>query len=285
MRRFLSLILILLLSFSAGACSPKPEASAPRATAVNTQPRPAAVSSGRYPVQQATYDDGTGLYTLLLLNTPPGQPASFQTENLRMARLTQEQIDQGEKTFVEIQGADAELYLTEDFKIEYVHSVTETQTNPATGQPETVVVRRESNFWSPFAGALAGQALGSLLFRPQYYFPPVYSGAPLTGFGGYGSSYNQAVDSYRSRNQTAPPAVKNRQTVRATGNLRKPSPSNTATRRPSQTNTKSTGAGASSSRLRSSGASRPSQARPSSRSFGSSRPSGRSYSRGGGRRR
>jgi hypothetical protein len=276
MRRFLSLILILLLSFSAAACSPTPDTSAPKSPAVSAPPRPAAPSAGRYPVQQATYDDGTGLYTLLLLNTPPGQPASFQTENLRMARLTQEQIDQGEKTFVEIQGADAELYLTEDFKIEYVHSVTETQTNPATGQPETVVVRRESNFWSPFAGALAGQALGSLLFRPQYYFPPVYSGAPLTGFGGYGSSYNQAVDSYRSRNQTAPPAVKNRQTVRATGNLRKPSPSNTP---------KSTGAGASSSRLRSSGASRPSQARPSSRSFGSSRPSGRSYSRGGGRRR
>lgn len=285
MRRFLSLILILLLSFSAGACSPTPEATAPRSPAVSRQPRPAAPSAGRYPVQQVTYDDGAGLYTLLLLNTPPGQPASFQTENLRMARLTQEQIEQGEKTFVEIQGADAELYLTEDFKIEYVHSVTETQTNPATGQPETVVVRRESNFWSPFAGALAGQALGSLLFRPQYYFPPVYSGAPLTGFGGYGSSYNQAVDSYRSRNQTAPPAVKNRQTVRATGNLRRTGSSNTATRRSSQTKTKATGAGASSSRLRSSGASRPSQARPSSRSFGSSRPSSRSYSRSGGRRR
>jgi len=34
------------------------------------------------------------------------------------------------------------LYLTEDFKIEYVHAVTETQTNPKQGNKKTVVVRR-----------------------------------------------------------------------------------------------------------------------------------------------
>ncbi len=92
------------------------------------------------------------------------------------------------------------MYLTEDFKIEYVHTVTETQTNPQTGQTQTVVVRRESNFWTPFAGALAGQALGSLLFRPQYYVPPMYQpGGVMTGYGGYGNTYTQASERYQSK--------------------------------------------------------------------------------------
>jgi len=42
----------------------------------------------------------------------------------------------------------------EDFKIEYVHAVTETQTNPQTGQQETVVVLRQEggSFWAPLLG-------------------------------------------------------------------------------------------------------------------------------------
>jgi len=126
-------------------------------------------------VQQATYDDGDGTYTLMLLNTPGGTSPLFRTTNLQMARLTEEDTAKGEKTAVEINGDQATLYMTEDFKIEYVHNVTEVRNNPQTGQQETVVIRQESSFWSPFFGAVAGQALGSLLFRPQYYVPPLYT--------------------------------------------------------------------------------------------------------------
>lgn len=216
------------------------------------------LSNGQYPVQQATYNDVDGEYSLMLLGTPVGSSPVLTTDKLQMARLSDEEIANGKKTYIEVDGDRAIMYLTEDFKIEYVHNVTETQPDPQTGQPQTVVVRRESSFWTPFAGALAGQALGSLLFTPQYYFPPVYHpGGVLTGYGGYGNTYGQAVERYQSRYNTAPPAVKNRQTLRTTGNLRK-STSKSPTRgkffrgSPSKA-TKSSGSGYGASKLRSSG--------------------------------
>jgi hypothetical protein len=256
---------------------------------IQTQPTPLGnstaastrISSGKYPVQQATYNDVDGEYTLMLLNaTSP----IFRTTNLQMARLSDDAIAKGEKTYVEINGNTAVMYLTEDFKIEYVHNVTQTQTNPQTGQPETVVVRQESNFWAPFAGALAGQALGSLLFTPHYYVPPVYQpGGILTGYGGYGRSYDRAVEQYRTRYNEPPAAVRNRQTLRTTGNLRRtPSASTTTTRRQSPSQTKSSGSGYGSSNLRSSGQSSPTTKRRSS--FGSSSGS-RTRSFSGSRRR
>ena len=170
---------------------------------------------------------------------------------------------------------------SEDFKIEYVHAVTETQTNPQTGQQETVVVRRENNFWSPFAGAvagnLAGQAIGSLLFRPQYYVPPVYQPgvSVLRGHGGYGSSYGQAVERYQTRYSAPPSAVQNRRSnFRTTGRIRTPGYSQPMARRTTprfNTGNRPTGSGFGTSTLRSSGRSNPSSRRPSSGSFGSSR--------------
>jgi hypothetical protein len=238
------------------------------------------IGNGRYPVQQATYDDGNGEYTLMLLNTSPGTPPTLRTTNLQMARLTDDEIAKGEDTYVEINGDAAVMHLTEDFKIEYVHNVTETQTNPQTGQPETVIVRQESNFWTPFAGALAGQALGSLLFTPHYYVPPVYqSGGIIRGYGGYGRTYTQAIDRYQTRYNQPPAVVRNRQILRTTGNIRR-SPSNITTtrRRQSQERTRSTGSGYGSSKLRSPGQSTTrrrgsfgSSSRSRSRSFGSSR--------------
>ncbi|MEB3311561.1 MAG: hypothetical protein VKJ02_15145 [Snowella sp.] len=282
MRRFLSILLICLLSITTVACG---GGSTPT-QAIKTAPKiENQISSGRYPVQQATYDDSDGVYSLMLLNTPAGTPPTYRTDKLQMARLSDEDIKKGEKTSVQINGDQAEMYLTEDFKIEYVHNVTETVENPQTGQPETVVVRRESNFWTPFAGALAGQALGSLLFRPQYYVPPMYSGGPLTGYGGYGSSYGQAVNTYRSRYNSAPTVEKNRQTLRTTGNIRKypSSTSNKAVRKPNYNSTKSSGSGFGSSRLKSSGSSSSSSSRMKrSSGFGSS--SGM-RSRSSGRRR
>ncbi len=287
-RKFLILSLAIGFSMTTFACtnsslenSARPSSSAAQSRA--EQPRAeqsgatTRISDGTYPVQQASYDDASGEYTLMLLNTQPGS-ASYQVANLQMARLTDDEIKAGKKTYLKVENQQPVLYLTEDFQIAYVHNVTSTQTNPQTGQSEQVVVRRESNFWAPFAGALAGQAIGSLLFTPHYYIPPAYApGNVLVGYGGYGRSYNDAVSSYRTRYNAPPAEVKNRQTFRTTGQLRR-SPS--AIQAPSADKTnRSTGSGYGSSTLRRSDNYNPSRV-GGSRSFGSS---GRRV--GGGRRR
>jgi hypothetical protein len=249
----------------------------------NTSTAPAAptsISDGKYPVQQATYDDVSGEYSVMLLNTPPGTPPVLQTAQLQMARISEEEAAQGEKTYLQVNNGQPAMYLTEDFRIEYVHNVTETRSDPQTGEPQTVVVRRESNFWTPFAGALAGQAIGSLLFRPQYYVPPIYQpGVVMTGYGGYGTSYSQAVNRYQERYNAPPAAVRN-QRLRTTGNIRNAA-SNKVRRSINKNNNRATGSGVGSSTLRSSGKTsskqlkRPSSfgssSRMRSRSFGSTR--------------
>jgi hypothetical protein len=279
LRKLTVLLMSVVLCFSTVACGGSDVSQSPNSN-LNTTTRQTAIASGKYPVQQTTYDDANGEYTLMLLNTPPGAPATYRTTNLRMARLTDEQIKGGEKTFLNVNNEGADLHLSEDFKIEYVHNVTETQNNPQTGQQETVVVRQESSFWTPFAGALAGQLVGNLLFRPQYYVPPVYQPGVrvLQGYGGYGSSYNQAVDSYRTRYKSAPIAVRNRTTLRTSGRLRRQdsgqSSSNTR-RRVSGQGSRSSGSGFGSSNLDSSGRSRTNRS-SGSRSFGSGRSPSRS---------
>lgn len=285
MRKFLAILLSLTLCWTTVACgssTPSTQSSSSNNSASVTPPNQ--VQEGRYPVQQAEYDDADGTYTLMLLNTPPGTPPTYRTQNLQMARLTPEELEQGESTYLEVTGDQAVMHLTEEFKIEYVHTVTETQPDPQTGQPQTVVVRRESNFWAPFAGAVAGQALGSLLFRPQYYFPPVYQpGGVMTGYGSYGNTYTQASQRYQTKYNAPPPSVKNRQTLRTTGNLnRSSSRSNTSTRRQSPNTSKSSGSGFGSSNLRNSGKSRSNVRQRSG--FGSSTRS-RSRSRSVRRRR
>jgi len=282
LRKLTILLLSVSLCWTTLACSSSPNSTQSyqnhnpnnnRSSAPTTQ-----LSQGQYLVQQATYNDGDGEYTIMLLNTAPGTPSVYRTEDLQMARLTDEEIASGKQTYLEIQGGQAVMHLTKDFKIEYIHNVTETRTNPQSGQQETVVVRQQSGFWAPFAGAIAGQALGSLLFSPRYYVPPVYQpGGVLTGFGGYGRTYGEAVNRYQTRYQAPPPAVRNRQTFRTSGRLRSPSYNQPTTvqRSPSNTN-RSTGSGYGSSRLRPSGQSSPSRTSSPSR-FGSgksSRPAG-----------
>lgn len=270
-RKFVILFMSLALCWTTLACSsPAPTQSQNQNN--NTTSAATPLSDGKYPVQQATYNDANGEYTLMLLNTPPGTPSVFRTTDLRMARLTDEEISADETTYLAVEKGQTDMHLSEDFRIEYVHNVTETQTNPQTGQPETVIVRQQSSFWTPFAGALAGQALGSLLFRPSYYVPPVYQpGVVLTGYGGYGSTYSQAVNRYQTRHQEPPPAVKNRQAFRTTGALRK-SPSNqpTGVRQTSPNGNRATGSGVGSSTLRQSNRSRQAPAKTPS-GFGSGR--------------
>lgn len=296
LRRFTIVFLALTLCVTTVGCG-RPDETTPAARNVNASTAapqaPTKLSDGQYPVQQATYNDANGEYALTLLNTPAGTPPSFRSANLQMARLTDEEIKAGQKSYLKVEKGQSVLYLTEDFKIEYVHAVTETQTNPQTGQQETVVVRQEGgSFWAPFAGSvagsLAGQAIGSMLFRPQYYVPPAYQPgmSVLRGHGGYGSSYNQASERYQTRYQAPPLAVRNRQSnLRTTGQIRRPSSSQPAVRTAPRTNpgNRPTGSGFGSSTLRPSGRSNSgSLRRPSSSSFGSG---GASRSRAGGSRR
>lgn len=273
LRKATILLISLSLCWTTFACSSPNSNQAyrnPNNAASNpTRSSQTKLSEGQYGVQQATYNDINGEYTLMLLDTPPGTPSIYSTTDLQMARLTDEEIKAGKKSYLSINNGQAALHLTEDFKVEYVHNVTETQTNAQTGQQETVVVRQQSGFWAPFAGAIAGQALGSLLFTPRYYVPPLYQPGVMVGYGGYGNTYSQAVNRYQSRHQAPPPAVRNSQTFRTTGRLNSPSSSQSkAVRKTSPNSTRSTGSGYGSSTLRRSNKSYPTRTkRPSS--FGS----------------
>lgn len=293
-RQFITLLMALTLCWTTFACGgPAPTQSQGQSEQSQDQtvnsPASIQLADGQYPVQQATYDDANGEYTLFLLDTPPGTPPQLRTTNLQMARLTDEEVNSGQQPYLKVNGGQTSLHIPQNFRIEYVHNVTETQTNPETGQPQPVVVGQQSSFWTPFAGALAGQVVGSLLFRPQYYMPPVYQpGVPLTGYGGYGTSYGQAVQRYQNRYQAPPVAVRNRQArLRTTGALRSPG-SSAARRSPGLSGSRSTGSGFGSSNLRQSDRSRSSRIDRSSGSFGSGRRSTSGSSRrsfGGSRRR
>jgi hypothetical protein len=289
-RQFFIYSIILTLGLTTVACGGSPQSPASsnqpgvqqsqpqQANPSSTQASPAgaqtnassSLNNGQYNVQQVTYDDSAGEYNVFLLNTPPGQPSIFRTTNLPMARLTDEEVKSNKGNYLNVEGGQPSLHLSEDFRIEYLHNVTETVSNPQTGQPETVVVRQEPSFWAPFAGALAGQALGSLLFTPHYYVPPLYQpGGVLIGYGGYGRTYTQAVDRYQERYQAPPAAVRNRQTLRTTGRLRSPSYGQSGTTRTQpQVGDRPTGSGYGSSTLRRSNRSNPSQLNRS-RGFGS----------------
>jgi hypothetical protein len=298
LRRLMIIFMALTLSLTSVACGSgnedrssqgqtqtTPTSAQSPAVSNNTNQKP--IAEGKYPVQQATYNDANGEYSLMLLNTPAGTPPLYRSTNLQMARLTDEEVKAGEKTYFKSEKGQVSLHMPEDFKIEYVHNVTQSQTNPQTGQRESVVVRQESSFWKPFAGAVAGQVAGQVIsnmfFRPQYYMPPVYSAGGMQGYGGYGNNYGQAVQSYQTRYNTQPPAVVNRTTLRTTGRLNNNDNFNRTNNNTNRSidRTRSTGSGFGSSTLRQSDRSRPT-VRPSggsSRSFGSG---GRSRSRSSG---
>jgi hypothetical protein len=295
-RRLVIIFMALSLSLTSVACGSKSEdrsqATNQQSPTVSNNTSQKPIADGKYPVQQASYNDANGEYNLMLINTPAGTPPMYRTTNLQMARLTEEEVKAGEKNYLKSEKGQVSLHVTEDYKIEYVHNVTESKTNPQTGQKETVVVRQESSFWKPFAGAVAGNVAGSLisnmLFRPQYYMPPAYSQGGMNGYGGYGNNYGQAVQSYQSRYNSPPPAVTNRTTLRTTGRLNGGGfgSNNTNRTNPAKEGTRSTGSGFGSSNLnRSENGSR--TVRPSggsSRSFGSGRSrSGSGF--GSGRRR
>lgn len=290
MRKLLAVSMSLALCLTTVGCSsPTVSSSQPRQnpsqnTAARQESRAATkLPDGQYSIQQATFDDGAGEYTVLLRDTQPGVPSAFRTENLPLAQLTPEEVSAGQKGYLKVENGQASLHIPQDFRIEYTHNVTENVTNPQTGQTETVVVRQEPNFWAPFAGAIAGQAIGSLLFRPQYYVPPIYQpGVPLRGFGGYGSSYGQAVSRYQDRYQAPPAVERNRQVFRSTGRIGSPGFGSPRVNRPAIRTDRPTGSGYGTSTLRRSNRSAPSRIGSPS-GFGSGSRSRSTF--GSGRRR
>jgi hypothetical protein len=298
-RQLVSLGMVLLLSFTTVACGGSPQQSAqgggqlaPTApVSSNAAKGTSTIADGKYEVQQATYNDGNGEYTLFLLNTPPNTSATFRTAKLQMAQLTPEEASANQTPYLQVKDGQPALHMPKDFKLEYVHNVVEQAQNPQTGQVEQRVVRQESNFWSPFAGAIAGQIVGNMLFRPQYYVPPLYQqgGGGLFGYGGYGNSYGQATSSYRERYNQPPLVERNRTAYRTTTQRRNTGFGSVTQPRPnfnSSSSQRSTGRGFGSSTLDNSRSSGSYRRSPSS-SFGSGRSSGFGSSRSfsGGRRR
>ncbi|MGF1487811.1 MAG: hypothetical protein ACFBSE_12035 [Prochloraceae cyanobacterium] len=251
-KKLVAIFLALTLCWTTAACSSGTSTTSSEQTTTNTTnnsvsatPEPTKIEDGKYPVQQASYNDVNGEYSLMLLNA---NPPIYRNTELQMARLTDEEIENGAESYLKVENGTPSFHLSKDFQIEYVHNVTEVQTNPQTGQQETVIVRQESNFWVPFAASFAGSALASMLFTPQYYMPPAYGPGPMNGYGGYGTSYNQAVDSYQQRYGEPPTTVKNRNNLRTTGAIRNAS---STTRRNTVDRNKSTGSGFGASNLNS----------------------------------
>lgn len=267
-RKSLALVLAIAIAWVTVAGGPVPVRAAELPSAIVAAAPNAAqpLPEGSYPVQQAAYDDGTGEYALMLLGTPAGSSSLFRTSELQMARLDDEAIAQGQKPYLALKDGQPVLYLDKDFKIEYVHTETAVQTNPRTGEQQTVVVQRESSAWSPFMAALEGQMLANMLFRPHYVLPPAYAPGGMVGYGGYGRSYGDAVNSYRDRYKSAPVVERNRQQFRATGTATR---SGAGIGRSTTNRTKATGSGFGSSNFRSSPNRRMAAPQPRS-SFGSS---------------
>ncbi len=273
-RKLMAFFLGILLCWTTLAVGESTAASVPESNLIAAAPA-TKLPDGRYPVQQASYNDGDGAYSLFVLNAPQ---SVFVTTDLQMARLTDEEISQGQSSYLEIASGQAVLHLSEDFKIEYIHVVTETQTNPQTNQPQTVISATESSFWTPFAGAIAGQMVANMLFTPHYYLPPVYQpGIVLSGYGGYGNTYSQAVQQYETRYQSPPPAVKNTSQFRTTGRIRSNNTTTGKSSTPTVSNNRPTGSGFGASNLKRSDNSNPSRLQRGSGSFGSGRsPAARS---------
>lgn len=109
LRKFLIVSMAFSLAWTTAACTAPFDATAdaPQQTQTSPQASPQAspqtnLSDGEYPVQQATYDDSIGEYSVMLLNTRAGEPSIYRSTNLPLARLTDEQIQAGQKSFLKV---------------------------------------------------------------------------------------------------------------------------------------------------------------------------------------
>jgi hypothetical protein len=117
-RKFSISLMMLTLVWTTIACSGgDKDSTSPQKVQqeTNASDRSSAVSrspaDGIYPVQQATYDDSSGAYNLMLLNAQPGQ-SMFQSENLQLAQLTDEEVSAGKSSELRVEKGQPSLYLT-----------------------------------------------------------------------------------------------------------------------------------------------------------------------------
>jgi len=165
LRKFLVLLMCLTLCWTTSACgSSSSTQSQPQAQQNAPAPVSKPLSDGEYPVQQATYNDADGSYSLFLLNTPSGTPPVYNTVDLQMAQLTSEDIEAGKKTYLKVENGQQAMYMKEDFRIEYVHNVTETRTDPKPDKPKL--------WWCGKSPASGLPLLGRSPVKPSavYYF-------------------------------------------------------------------------------------------------------------------
>jgi|GEM_PF-831183 len=211
--RISALALAIALGGGLVACGGNQTTSGPSTSAITSPKAAVPVVAGDYPVQQATYNNSTGEYTLMLLNAPPGMNP-YRVSNLQMAQIPEAAVKAGKTTYLAISRTSSQpvLYLLPDFKIEMLSGeVAQTQTQQAGMQP---------TYWQPM---YRGPGIDLNFYQPYYYVPPPYqSGSILTGFGGYGSTYDRAASQYQQRYNAPPAPVQNRN-FRSTQNLR-PSP-------------------------------------------------------------
>lgn len=210
-----SLLVAIALSGGLAACGNSTPATRSTAAAPNpTNPSSQTATAGEYPVQQASYNNSTGEYTLMLLNAPPGMNP-YRASNLQMAQLTEAALKAGKTSYLALtsNGSQPVLYLQPTFKIEMLSGTPANTTMQAGVQP---------TYWQPMGGG--GELDIDLDFhQPYYYVPPPYRpGAVLTGYGGYGHTYERAASTYQQR-YNAPPAPVQTRNFRTTPNLR-PSP-------------------------------------------------------------
>ncbi|MBD2161159.1 hypothetical protein H6F46_10690 [Limnothrix sp. FACHB-1083] len=228
LRRFTVLALAIALGGGVAACGGSANnannANSSTNNGIVNQRAAAPAVAGNYPVQQASYNNSTGEYTLMLLNAPPGM-SPYRISNLQMAQIPEAEAKAGKTSYLAVSSPTSSpvLHLLPTFKIEML-SGEPTQVQQAGLQP---------TYWQPM------QRGGELeidldFYQPYYYVPPPYrSGSVLTGFGGYGGTYEQAAGQYQQRYNAPPAPVQNRN-FRTTQNLR-PSPANSPTRSPSPT--------------------------------------------------
>ena len=229
-------LLCLMTGLLGAACGSSPSStvtSTPTTSQTGTAPaaqqaaqdNSAPLPQGDYAVQQVSYDDSNGQYALMLLGTPQGTPPVYRTDALQMARLSDEDIQAGKASYLQVQGEQTTLFLTPEFQIQNVPSVAQNQVDPNTGQNTVVYVRQRPTYWSPFSTGFVTGTIASDLLTPRYYVPPAYTtGQPLMGYGGYGNTYDRAVSSYQTRYNEPPRASRSSTQFRSTGAVTRTSP-------------------------------------------------------------
>jgi hypothetical protein len=108
LRKLTVVCLALTLCLTTVACGGGNQANSPTKNISQTA-TPTKLNDGQYEVQQGTYNDANGEYTLFLLNN---NPPSFATEKLQMARLTDDEIKAGKKTYLKVENSQPVLYLS-----------------------------------------------------------------------------------------------------------------------------------------------------------------------------